>query len=55
MDRALRLALAKAQAVAARHPEALVIGSDQVAACGRGACSRSPASARAPASAAGAL
>ena len=32
MDRALRLALAKAQAVAARHPQALVIGSDQVAA-----------------------
>lgn len=28
---ALRLALAKAQAVAAQHPEALVIGSDQVA------------------------
>ena len=28
---ALRLALAKAQAVAARHPEAVVIGSDQVA------------------------
>jgi septum formation protein len=32
-DRALRLATAKAQAVAARHPAALVIGSDQVAAC----------------------
>ena len=32
MDRAVRLALAKAQAVAARHPQALVIGSDQVAA-----------------------
>lgn len=30
-DLALRLALAKAHAVAARHPEALVIGSDQVA------------------------
>lgn len=29
--RALRLALAKAQAVAARHPDACVIGSDQVA------------------------
>lgn len=28
---ALRLSLAKAQAVAARHPEALVIGSDQTA------------------------
>lgn len=28
---ALRLALAKAHAVAARHPEAVVIGSDQVA------------------------
>lgn len=33
-DRAARLALAKAQAVAARHPQALVIGSDQVAAHG---------------------
>jgi septum formation protein len=33
-DRALRLATAKAQAVAGRHPEALVIGSDQVAAAG---------------------
>ena len=31
-DRAARLALAKAQAVADRRPEALVIGSDQVAA-----------------------
>lgn len=30
-DLAVRLALAKAQAVAARHPQALVIGSDQVA------------------------
>ena len=29
-DLALRLALAKAQAVAAAHPEAIVIGSDQV-------------------------
>jgi septum formation protein len=28
---ALRLALAKAEAIAARHPQALVIGSDQVA------------------------
>lgn len=33
-DRALRLATGKAQAVSARHPEALVIGSDQVAAAG---------------------
>lgn len=33
-DRAIRLALAKAQAVARRHPDALVIGSDQVAAAG---------------------
>jgi septum formation protein len=33
-DRALRLATAKAQAVSARHPHALVLGSDQVAACG---------------------
>jgi septum formation protein len=32
-DRALRLATLKAQAVAARHPDALVIGSDQVASC----------------------
>jgi septum formation protein len=31
MDRALRLALAKARAVAERQPAALVIGSDQVA------------------------
>src|SRR4051812_4453203 len=30
-DLALRLALAKARAVAARHPDAIVIGSDQVA------------------------
>lgn len=30
-DLALRLALAKARAVAAQHPEAVVIGSDQVA------------------------
>ena len=30
-DLALRLALAKARAVAASHPEAVVIGSDQVA------------------------
>jgi septum formation protein len=33
-DRALRLALAKAQAIAAAHPGALVIGADQVAAAG---------------------
>jgi septum formation protein len=33
-DRALRLALAKAHAVARRHPAAVVIGSDQVAAVG---------------------
>jgi septum formation protein len=33
-DHALRLALAKAQAVAGRHPGALVIGADQVAAEG---------------------
>jgi septum formation protein len=36
MDRALRLALEKALAVAARQPQALVIGSDQVAAAGNG-------------------
>jgi septum formation protein len=33
-DRALRLATLKAQAVAVRHPGALVIGGDQVAAAG---------------------
>ena len=33
-DRALRLSLAKAQAVAVRYPSAIVIGSDQVAASG---------------------
>ena len=32
-DRAVRLALAKAAAVAARHPGATVIGSDQVGTC----------------------
>ena len=32
-DRAVRLALAKAVAVAARHPGATVIGSDQVGVC----------------------
>ncbi|HYK25391.1 MAG TPA: Maf family protein, partial [Steroidobacteraceae bacterium] len=34
-ERARRLAAAKAQAVALRHPEAVVIGSDQVAAAGQ--------------------
>lgn len=34
-DRALRLALAKARAVAAAHPHAVVIGGDQVAAAGK--------------------
>lgn len=33
-ERAVRLALAKAKAVAARHPQAAVIGSDQVAVAG---------------------
>ncbi len=33
-DRALRLSLAKAQAIATRRPDAVVIGSDQVAAVG---------------------
>jgi 7-methyl-GTP pyrophosphatase len=33
-DRALRLAIAKAQAIAAARPDAVVIGSDQVAAVG---------------------
>ena len=33
-DRALRLAIAKAQAIAAARPDAVVIGSDQVAALG---------------------
>lgn len=33
-ERALRLAMAKAEAVAVRHPQAVVIGSDQVAAVG---------------------
>jgi septum formation protein len=32
--RSLRLAVAKAAAVAERHPEAAIIGSDQVAVCG---------------------
>src|ERR1700735_1895077 len=34
-ERALRLAVAKAEAVAARHPRAVVLGSDQVAAAGQ--------------------
>lgn len=34
-ERAVRLAMAKAQAVAEHHPRAVVIGSDQVAAAGR--------------------
>src|SRR2546429_8876133 len=34
VDRALRLSLAKAQSVAARRPDAVVIGSDQFAAAG---------------------
>ncbi len=33
LERAVRLALAKATAVAARHPASTVIGSDQVAVC----------------------
>ena len=33
-DRALRLALEKARAVARTYPQAVVIGADQVAACG---------------------
>ena len=33
-DRALRLAVAKAQALASSHPDAVIIGSDQVAAVG---------------------
>ena len=44
MDRALRLALAKARAVAERHPGALVIGSDQVA-CAAEALLEKPGSA----------
>ena len=32
-DRALRLALEKAHALARQHPDAFIIGSDQVAAC----------------------
>jgi septum formation protein len=33
-ERALRLATAKADAISSRHPQAVVIGSDQVAVCG---------------------
>ena len=33
-DRAMRLSIAKAEAVASTHPDATVIGSDQVGACG---------------------
>lgn len=33
LERAQRLALAKAEAVAAKHPEATVVGSDQLAVC----------------------
>ena len=33
-DRALRLGLEKAKAVALAHPEAVIIGADQVAVCG---------------------
>ena len=36
LERALRLSLAKARAVAQRYPDAIVIGSDQVAAVGDG-------------------
>jgi septum formation protein len=39
-DRAIRLSLAKAQVVAALRPDAVVIGSDQVAAQGTGSASR---------------
>ncbi|MEN9705902.1 MAG: hypothetical protein RLZZ393_1781 [Pseudomonadota bacterium] len=39
-ERALRLALAKARAVAAEHPGAIVVGSDQVASLGEGAAAR---------------
>ena len=33
-DRALRLALEKAAAVARAHPQSIIVGADQVAACG---------------------
>ncbi|MBV8783532.1 MAG: septum formation protein Maf [Gammaproteobacteria bacterium] len=53
VDRALRLALAKAEAVARREPRALVIGSDQVAAAGGAVLGKpgSPAGCRAQLSA----
>ena len=35
VDLVHRLARAKAEAVAQRHPKSLVIGSDQLALCGR--------------------
>jgi 7-methyl-GTP pyrophosphatase len=46
-ERARRLAAAKAQAVARRHPEAIVIGSDQVAAAGALILEKPPTLARA--------
>jgi len=46
-DLALRLAVAKAQAVGAAHPDALVIGSDQVAALDGEALSKPETHARA--------
>ncbi len=46
MDRALRLAREKAEAVAAHHPDALVIGSDQVAAAADGTVLDKPGDAR---------
>ncbi len=39
-NRALRLAVAKARAVAAEHPGGIVIGSDQVASVGEGSTSQ---------------
>jgi septum formation protein len=39
-DRALRLAAAKTRAVASRNPDAIVIGSDQVASLGSGTAAR---------------
>jgi septum formation protein len=49
MDRALRLAQEKAQAVAERCPDALVIASDQVAAAGAGVLEKPGNAARAKA------
>ena len=48
-ERAVRLASAKADAVSSRHPEAVVIGSDQVAVCGESVLDKptEPARARA--------